>query len=103
MRGKLSQNAARFAIETFQDGRFIRHNPAICRGIKMIELFIVGQHDRGLPEIMVPYINQALGYPYIKSVHIVAGAKTMSKGAVSRLPFNASGCKGIKDLKKATN
>ncbi len=90
-------------------GTICRQNPRIRDTILMVlyqsPIRIRGgeMNLKGLPEIMVPYINQALGYPYIKSVHIVAGAKTMSKGAVSRLPFNASGCKGIKDLKKATN
>jgi hypothetical protein len=45
-------------------------------------------------------INQALGGDLVKSVHIELGARTVRKGSSSRLPFNASGCTGIKNLIK---
>ena len=54
----------------------------------------------GVADKMLLPINQALGDNLVKSVHIEAGARSMTTGSVSRLPFNASGCKGIKDLLK---
>jgi hypothetical protein len=48
-------------------------------------------------------LHQALGRHLIKSVRVASGAKAMSKGSVSRLPFNALGCEGIKGLKKAAS
>lgn len=56
---------------------------------------ITGVSDRWLKPI-----NVALGSNLVKSVHIEVGDKSIRKGASSRLPFNASGCTGIKDFEK---
>ena len=45
-------------------------------------------------------INRALGHDLVKSVHVVSGDRTIGKGSSSRLPFNASGCTGIKEIEK---
>ena len=54
----------------------------------------------GVAGRLITPINRALGRRLVKSVYVVRGVKAMSRGAVSRLPFNASGCKGVKDLEK---
>ncbi|MEQ8193154.1 MAG: hypothetical protein RIB59_01565, partial [Rhodospirillales bacterium] len=53
---------------------------------------------RDLAARLVAPVNRALARYLVKSIYIVEGAKGMSSGAVSRLPFNASGCKGVKNL-----
>lgn len=90
-------------------GSICRHNPRIRDAILMalyqspIQLRNQENSLRSLSSHLVMPVNQALGRNLVKSVYVVSGAKAMSKGSVSRLPFNASGCKGIKDLQKATS
>jgi flagellar basal body-associated protein FliL len=86
-------------------GTICRHNPRIRDAILSV-LFQRPLRRKGgsfdvssLAAHIVTPINQALGRNYIKSAYVVEGASQMSKGSVSRLPFNASGCKGIKDMK----
>ena len=88
-------------------GTLCRHNPRI-RDAVLTELFqsplpvrSTGYDLQDLATHLVAPINQALGYNLVKSVYVVYGANKMTTGTVSRLPFNASGCKGVKDLKKS--
>jgi hypothetical protein len=97
------------ALEKEQVGRICHYLPRIMDAI-MIHLYShpLPVNDRridlgGTARNMVGPINRALGGTWVKSVYIEKGAREMSKGSVSRLPFNAAGCKGIKDLKKAAH
>jgi hypothetical protein len=83
-------------------GIICRHNPRIRDTITamLYRSPLRRGHDdlQGLAGQLVVPVNRALGRYLVKSIYIVEGAREMSKGAVSRLPFNASGCKGIKNL-----
>lgn len=86
-------------------GAICRRNPRIRDAILMV-LFqnplrrqSEGYNVNSLAAQIVTPINQALGRNYIKSAYVVEGAKQISTGSVSRLPFNASGCKGVKDMR----
>ncbi|MEX2451293.1 MAG: hypothetical protein WD407_10595 [Rhodospirillales bacterium] len=97
------------AVEKEQVGRICHYLPRIMDAI-MVHLYshplpVNGRQIDlgGTARNMVAPINRALGGAWVKSVYIEKGAREMSKGSVSRLPFNAAGCKGIKDLKKAAH
>ncbi|MEQ8194452.1 MAG: hypothetical protein RIB59_08175, partial [Rhodospirillales bacterium] len=88
-------------------GTICRHHPRI-RDVVLTLLFQAPISAAGGPDDLenleynlVEPINMALGHNLVKSVRVVHGAKKMSSGAVARLPFNSSGCKGIKDIREA--
>lgn len=87
-------------------GTICRHNPRVRDAILTVLFqYPLRRQGRGYDvNSLAPYlaapVNQALGRNLVKSAYVVQGAKQMTKGSVSRLPFNASGCKGIKDMKK---
>ena len=54
----------------------------------------------GIAEGWLAPINQSLGHDLVKSVYVIQGARSVTKGSSSRLPFNASGCTGIKKIQE---
>lgn len=96
------------ALDKAKIGEICRYQPRVMDAI-MVELYrkplkIKGRSLdlTGVADSWLLPINQSLGNNLVKSVYVVAGARSSKKGPSSRLPFNASGCTGIKGLEKKT-